>query len=44
MRRFICFLFGTCYHKWEYRGEVGITYQQKRCKKCGKLVIETQLT
>jgi len=34
-------LFG-CFHKWEFVREVGITYQQMRCKKCGKLKIIDQ--
>ena len=34
-------IFG-CFHEWEYLREWGITYQQKRCKKCGKLKIVSQ--
>lgn len=32
----------TCFHKWEYIGNWGITYQQKKCKKCNKLKIISQ--
>lgn len=31
-----------CQHDWEYLGEWGITYQQKKCRKCGKLKIVDQ--
>jgi hypothetical protein len=40
----INYLFGTKLHvhEWEYLGSFGISYQQKRCKTCGKLKIEEQ--
>lgn len=31
-----------CRHEWEYLGEHGITFQQKKCKKCNKLKIVSQ--
>lgn len=31
-----------CQHDWEYIGDWGITYQQKRCKICKKLKIVDQ--
>lgn len=32
----------NCWHTWEYVGTFGITFQQKKCKKCGKLKIVNQ--
>jgi hypothetical protein len=32
----------TCFHKWVYVGTFGITYQQKKCRKCNKLKIVNQ--
>ena len=29
-------------HDWEYLGDWGTTYQQKRCRRCGKLKIVDQ--
>lgn len=29
-------------HNWEYLGEFGFVYQQKRCKICGRLKIVNQ--
>jgi len=30
------------FHTWEYLEKYGLSYQQKKCQKCGKLKIESQ--
>jgi len=41
MIKFLEKIFG-CFHDWEYLGGWGRTYQQKKCRKCGKLKIISQ--
>lgn len=42
----ILVLIRICIHDWEYQGDLkqlsrwGITRRQKRCRKCGKVIIE----